>query len=66
MHREMYNTLSRDYLIFGAPLDIAVAADTKFDVLFANKVDLFDSNSRRFRLSLIFGTTEMIRNILSS
>lgn len=28
---------SNDFVIFGSPLDVAIAADTKFDILFTEK-----------------------------
>lgn len=41
---------SHDFVIFGSPLDIAIAADTKFDILFTNTF-------RGSRLELILGMT---------
>lgn len=55
VHREIYNERIRDCLIFGAPLDIAIAANTKFDVLFANRENMFEPTALKYKLGLILG-----------
>lgn len=43
------------FLIFGAPLDIAIAANTKFDALFANRKRMSGPTSQQYKLQLIIG-----------
>lgn len=53
--REIYNKQMKDYLIFGSSLDIAFAANTKFDVMFVNDVllPIFPPNAKSYKLQLI-------------
>lgn len=60
VHREMYNKQTKDYLIFGAPLDIAMAANTKFDVIFANKQQMSQTNTNIYKLRSVLGTHSVL------
>lgn len=54
MHREIFNNNEvNDYVIFGAPLDIAIAANTKFDFIVGNKRLLSQPTSHGYKLHLI-------------
>lgn len=55
VHREIYNNRTRDYLIFGGPLDIAVAANTKFNVLLADRLEMSKRSAHNYKLRLILG-----------
>lgn len=56
MHRGIYNNnRSKDYAIIGAPLDIAIAANTRFDFIFADRAKMSQPTSHEYKLFLILG-----------
>lgn len=65
LHREIYNEQTKDYLIFGAPLDIAVAANTKFDVIFADREQMSQIDSHDHKLRFVLSTFKVQMETLS-
>lgn len=56
VHAEIYAEQIKDYVIFGAPLDIAIAANTKFDVVFINRREMSQAPKQNNKLNLVLGT----------
>lgn len=56
MHADIYAEQIKDYLIFGAPLDIAIAANTKFDSIFFNRKE---AAVHKAKLDLVLGTYDL-------
>lgn len=53
VHTHIFNEKSKDYLIFGTSLDIAMAANTRFDAMFVNKPQHVSSNMEHRKLQSI-------------
>lgn len=52
VHREI---LKMDFVFFGAPLDVAIAANTKFDVINADRLQMSGHYSHIYRVWLVLG-----------
>lgn len=55
VHSEIHKKEPERFLIFGAPFVIAIAAITKFDVLFANRKRMSGPTSQQYKFQLILG-----------
>lgn len=55
MHSEIYKDQLKNYVIFGAPLDIAFAFNAKFDFIIADKRDTPQPTTHEYKIKLIFG-----------
>lgn len=56
VHQAIYYNQTEDFLIFGTALDLAIAANTKFDVMFIDKKEMSTNVSQNYKLRLVLGT----------
>lgn len=56
VHHEIYYDKTKDFLIFGAAFDLAIAAKTKFDVMFLDKRKMSSPDSQNYKMRLVLRT----------
>lgn len=63
VHQKINDNISMDHVIFGGPLDIAIAANTKFDVIFVDRLEMSGHTSHIYRVNRVMG---MFRDLLKT
>lgn len=55
-HHEIFENQTREFVFFGALMDLAIVGNAKLDVIFADRAQITQPTSNLYKLDLMLGT----------